>query len=348
MSNSSQINRSDLRNETSELDETLEIVENGTNNHEDESDTDDDEPMSWEQSKQPPPAARTKFEVPKFLLKKPSPVEWRPIESKSDPQKKLGIQMICPNICHFFLQDECIEGDNCYNSHKFPTDSEVMEALRASDFQHAAKLFHIIIARCGKLLRQYFHTFVNFFVEQNLKDDLIETIFICGREPDKEKQFKFFKHLICALIQTGYTYTTAMEAIYWKLLDCQSDVIDTLLNMNLVDGACVDDFLNVFASLNESHYPFYWNIIDRLMYLCTQSEAVLPRDQLDNFVRLIYNILRSKARNKYMGNKQLNYYDSYFRLYNNVRNSNHLNWSLQTKLVLLRRMFYKKLEFNFL
>lgn len=298
----------------SETDETFINGGNGMNgmehDHNGQTVEDDEEIVFSEWSE--PPIKRSKLQVPAFVQHKPARATWRPIEPPK-PSSKLGIEMICPNICFFFLRDECVEGENCYDSHTFPSESDVSQSLNACGPEKAAKLLHVIVARCPKLLELFFHTFIDFLVQNNAKDDLIEAIAICEREQDKNKQFTFFQHLTKALIRIGETYTTAMETILMNLQCARSDIVDTLLNMNLVDDIRVGDFLSVFRSLNQKRYRFNHLIIDRLMYLCSQSESVLPSDKLHEFLRLIFNILRKNRPAQKLLNK--NYYNCYMMLY---------------------------------
>ena len=301
---------------TNGTDETIEINQNG-NNSADENGLDNvnlnDEPTG------PLPIKRTKFDVPAFLQKQPIRVTWRPVDEPK-PIKHLGIESICPNICFFFLRDDCIEGEQCYYLHELPSDSDVSCALTKCGVKDAAKLLTVVIARCPKLLQQYFHVFVIYFAEQNARNELMEIIGICERETDKEKQFQYFQHLINAFIRIGESYTTAMQIIFWNLDDDkQKDVVDTLLNMNLVDGIGVSDFLEVFHSLIENHFPFDTFIINRLMFLCTQSENVLPAEQLEDFSRLIYTILRNKNRKQIHKSLDKKCFSTFIRLYHRIR-----------------------------
>lgn len=307
----------------SQMDETLEIVANGINGNElnEESDDnengnetvdDDDDEVVVLNERPDPPAKRIKLQVPEFLQKNPARDTWRPIETPK-PNTKLGIASICPKICFFFLRDECVEGDKCYDSHILPSESDVSQALNACGTEKAAKLLHVIVARCPKVLHQFFPTFIEFFAQHNMKDDLIEAIAICERQQDKNRQFTFFQHLMKAFNQIGEQYTTAMETILMNLQYARSDVIDTLLNMNLVDGVGVSDFLCVFRSLNQQRYRFNHAIIDRLMYLCTQSENALSEEKLHEFLKLIFNILRNNKPAQRLLDKHC--YDRYIELY---------------------------------
>lgn len=298
--------------------EILETTENGENEieKEDEAASENVETVSYGE-RNGLTATQTKLQVPLFLRKMPALIVVAPPEKPKQPSK-IGIETICPNICLYFLQDECVEGDNCYYLHELPPDSDVTKALAACDSTKVVKLFMVIIARCAKLLQQYFHVFVEYLAERELKDDLIAAIAICERERDINNRLVYFQHLIKAFIRSGETYTTAMHTIFVNVKCMHSDLADTLLNTNLVDGIAVSDFLSVFRSLNEQHYRFNKNVIDRLMYLCTQSENALPTDKLSEFARLIFNILRTnKPATKYL-NKD--YYYSYNRLYNRIRN----------------------------
>lgn len=296
------------------MDETIAINQNGNNSNDENLDTVNynDEPT------EPLPIKRTKFDVPAFLQTQPIHVTWRPVDDPK-PIKNLGIESVCPNICFFFLRDDCIEGENCYYLHELPPDSEVSHALAECGVKDAAKLLSVVIARCPKLLQQYFHVFVTFFAEQNAKQELIDMVEICERETDKEKQFQYFQHLINALIRSGEPYATAMEMIFWQLdYNKQKDVVDTLLNMNLVDGIGVSEFLGVFDSLNKNYFDFDAIIINRLMFLCTQSENILAAKKLGEFVRLICTILRNNKRKKNHTALDETCYTNYLQLYSRL------------------------------
>lgn len=301
---------------TDGMDESIAIIQNSNNTngeHLDDVNFDVDGPS------EPVPIKRIKLNVPAFLQKQPTRVTWRPIEEPK-PIKNLGIESICPNVCFFFLRDDCIEDENCYYSHELPPDADVIRALAECGIDDAAKLFTIVIARCPKLLQQYFHVFVTYFAEKNSKEKLIETIAICQRETDKEKQFEYFQHLIDAFIRIDEPYGTAMQIIFWNLdYNKQKDVVDTLLNMNLVDGIGVSEFLDVFDALNKKHFIFNEIIINRLMLLCTQSENALPAKQLVDFVHLIFNILRNNKRKEFIKVLDKECYNCYIRLYDRIR-----------------------------
>lgn len=319
-----QINRNmkSTRAVTNGMDENIELNQNGTDSNDEYLDdvnyaaADEDNDDRTEVL----PIKRTKLDVPKFLRKQPARVTWHPIEQQKPEKNLLGIESICPNVCFFFLRDDCIEGEKCYYSHELPSDSEVGRALAECGVKNAAKLLNVIIARCPKLLLQFFHVFVTFFADQNSKDELIEAIAICQRETDNEKQFQYFQHLIGAFIRIGEPYESAMQQILWNIdYNKQGDVADSLLNMDLVDGIGVGEFLDVLNSLNENHFYFNEIVINRLMLLCTQSENALPTGQLVEFARLIYNILRNnkpKLAQRILDRKQ---YNDYIQLYNRIR-----------------------------
>lgn len=273
-------------------------------------------------SMEPPSNKLLKLEIPEFIQPKPI-ASWKVVPV--DDQKrntKLGIETICPNVCNFFLHDDCIEGEHCYNSHELPTDDMVRQRLIDRGVENTEKLFRVIIARCPKLLQRYFHVFVDIFAEHQSKEYLIGTICICERESNKDKRFELFQQLIKAFIKCGETYKTAMETILFNVENMGQDMVNTLLNMNLVDGIGVSDFLAVFRSLNKHRYMFNKHIINRLMYLCTQSEDALPTEKLIEFSKLIFSILKN---NKHVHqNKSLDqdYYKSYMSLYNRNRNRN--------------------------
>lgn len=306
--------------ETNGMDETIEeINQNGFSPDSSDEHLDDvnidDVPSRFA----PVPIKRTKLDVPAFLQKNPISATWRPVDEPK-PIKTLGIESICPNICFYFLRDDCVEGENCYYLHELPADSDVSQALAKCGVQDAAKLLTVVFARCPKLLQRYFHVFVTFFANQNAEDELIETIGICERETDKEKQFQYFQQLIRAFIRIGTPYATVMQKIFWQLdYKKQKDVVDTLLNMNLVDGIGVSEFLSVFELLNEQYFPFNAVIINRLMFLCTQSENVLSAEQLVEFVRLIFAILRNNSKKGISRALDQKCYNNYIRLYNRTR-----------------------------
>lgn len=299
------------------MDETIaQIIQNGNDSNDEHLDGVN---YGDELTLEPVPIKRTKLDVPAFLQKQPIQACWQPVKP-AKPNKNLGIESICPNICFFFLRDDCIEGENCYYLHELPPDAEVTRALAECGVENAAKLLTVVFARCPKLLRRYFHVFVTFFANQNAADELIAAIGICQRETDKATQFQYFQHLIEAFIRIGKPYATAMETIFWHLdYHKQKDVVDTLLNMGLVDGIGVSEFLCVFESLNEQHFPFNAVIINRLMFLCTQSENALSAVQLAEFVRLIYTILRNNNQKQTAKELDTKCYTHYIRLYNRLR-----------------------------
>lgn len=264
------------------------------------------------------PIKRTKFEKPGFLRKQTPPIGiWQSLE-KQPPTEKLGIETICPNVCFYFLRDECVEDDKCYDLHELPNESSVSQALTACGTINSAKLFHVIVARCPKVLHRFFNTFITYFAEQNSKADLIAAIAICERERNKERQFTFFQQLTKALIKIVGTYTNAMENILENLHYTHSDVVDILLNINLVENISVNEFLSVFHSLNEKHYRFNQKMIERLMYLCTQSESILPMDKLEQFVRLIFLILKANQKTQIHKSLDMICYRRYLRLYDSI------------------------------
>lgn len=303
------------------VDEAIAIIQNGNNTPDEHL---DDVHFVVDEPSEPVPIKRTKLNVPKFLQRQPVRATWRPIVEPK-PVKSLGIESICPNVCFFFLRDDCVENERCYHSHELPPDADVARALAKCGIDDAAKLLTVVIARCPKLLRQYFHVFVTFFALQQSREKLIETIAICQRETDKRKQFEYFQQLIGAFIRLDVPYPMAMQTIFWHL-DChkQRDVVDTLLNMNLVDGVGVSEFLDVFDALNKQNFIFNEMIVNRLMLLCTQSEHVLPIQPLGDFARLIYEILRNNKRIRFQKILDKECYNNYIRLYNRLRNGHRI------------------------
>lgn len=284
-------------------------------NIDDDNDDDDD-------AMEPPSNKLLKLAMPEFIQPKPI-ASWK-VVTVDDPKRntKLGIETICPNVCHFFLHDDCIEGKHCYNSHELPTDDMVRQRLIECGVENTDKLFRVIIARCPKLLQRYFQVFVDIFAEHHSKEYLISTICICERECNKDKRFDLFQQLIKAFIKCGETYKTAMETILFNVENMGQDMVNTLLNMNLVDGIGVSDFLAVFRSLNNHRYVFNKHIINRLMYLCTQSEDALPTEKLIEFSKLIFSILKNNKQVHQNKSLDQTYYKSYTSLYNRYRNRN--------------------------
>lgn len=292
-----------------------------TADNDDDFDDEDDDDSAEEEE----PNKILTLQTPAFLHPKPIAC-WKPVTVENLKRiTKLGIETICPNICLFFLHDECIEGEHCYNSHELPAEDVVRQRLIDCGVDNSAKLLRIIVARCSKLLQKYFHLFVDIFVEHQKKEHLFDMISICERELDKDKRFKFFQLLAKALIECGETYKTAMEMILFNVGIADQDIVDTLLNMNLVDGISVSDFLGVFQLLNERQFTFNKHIINRLMYLCTHSEAALPTEKLIEFAVLIFGILKKNRHVQKSLNK--NDYKCYIQLYNHhvVRNGNRKN-----------------------
>lgn len=263
-----------------------------------------------------PPIKPTKLQFPSFTRKRKSTeISWKTAK-KPNHSSKLGIESVCPDICFFFLRDECVEGDDCCNSHELPTGDDVRQKLHELGAENTAKLFQVVIARCPKLLQNYFTLFVDYFVEQNLKSDLIKTIYICANQPEQKERFEYFQYLINAFIRSGDTYSTAMHRIFLNLRKITMEVANTLLNMNLVPGIDVEEFLNVFHSLSESRYQFHSNIINRMMYLCTQSEAVLSFDKISEFAQLILAMLKNNKQAQRC--LQKDWYNSFLKLYNRI------------------------------
>lgn len=267
------------------------------------------------------PIKRTKLAAPAFMKKQPVRVTWRPIEPPKPVIDQLGIESICPNICFFFLRDECIEGENCYYSHELPSDTEVRRSLANCGVEDAAKLLTVVIARCAKLLQQYFSAFVTYFAEEKAKAQLIEAIAICQRESNKERQFQYFQQLFKAFIRIDVPYSAVMQIVFWHLdsYNKQKDVVDSLLNMSIVDGIGVSDFLSVFDALDKERFPFHECTINRLMFLCTKSERLLSVELLADFCRLIFKILRKNTRRQLMNGLNKECYENYLDLYRRMR-----------------------------
>lgn len=272
---------------------------------------------------------RIKLQTPAFL--KPKPVATWQLIPGDDPErtKRLGIESICPNICLYFLDDSCNEGDYCYNSHELPSDDDIQNRLD----DRSGQLLRVIVARCPKLLYKYFPVFVDYFADNKMKNVLIESISICQREQDKEKKITFFKHLVRAFIRSGETYETAMEAIFFNLGYIDRDTIDILVNINLVDGISVGEFLSVFRSLKNHRYRFNEHIINRLMLMLresTQTENVdiLNEDILSEFTHLIFLILKSNGHVQSALDR--NDYKKFLDLYSRYRNHNR-NGNRRTK-----------------
>lgn len=314
-------NSENVSNEILHDEEVVDYDEDNYNDVEDDaSDDNNNEAVQVDDAVNESPNQILKLQTPIFI--KPKPLAcWQPAAvENSDRSTKLGIETICPDICFFFLHDECVEGEHCYNSHELPEPGIVRQRLIDCGGENAAQLFRVIVARCPKLLHPYFCVFVDIFAELQLTHHLIRTICICEREQSKDKRFELFQQLIQAFIKCGETYTSAMETILTNAETMNQDTVDTLLNMNLVTGVGVSDFLGVFQSLNRHKFTFNEPIINRLMFLCTHSENALSTDKLTDFARLIFDILKNNKRVLKTLNKI--YYNNYIQLYERYRNRN--------------------------
>lgn len=316
-------NSENLSNEILHDEEVVDYDDDYNVDDDNASDDNNNEAVDVDDAVNESPNKILKLQTPKFI--KPKPLAcWQPVAVENcNRSAKLGIETICPDICFFFLHDECVEGEHCYNSHELPEPSIVRQRLIGCGAENASKLFRIIVARCPKLLHPYFCVFVNIFAELRLTAHLIATICICERERNREKRFELFQQLIQAFIKCGETYKSAMETILYNAETMNQDTVDTLLNMNLVTGIGVSDFLGVFQSLNKHRFIFNEPIIDRLMFLCTHSEDALPTDKLTDFARLIFDILKSNKHVLRTLNKI--YYHNYIQLYERYRNRNGIS-----------------------
>lgn len=254
-----------------------------------------------------------KLETPAFLKPKPKAI-WKTENEIPKRVDKLGIESIFPNICLHFLRDDCVEGENCYDTHELPSNADICQKLDECGTENAAKLFRIIIARNSKLLHQYFQTFVDYFGEHKRKDYLIETICICERQLDEKCRLTFFQQLVRAFIRSGETYTTAMVWIFFNLGNADNNTLDILLNINLIDGINVSDFLSVFRTLNDYRYRFNVHIVNRLIFLCTESKYALDDKILLEFTQLICIILKSNHNSGVHRTLNKDYYKQYLQL----------------------------------
>lgn len=290
------------------------VVQNGeiSSDENDEIENETAPEMNRNEAAEQPPNKKLKVKMPAFLTPK-SNVDWKPLPNENPKRAtRLGVESICPEICFNFLRDECVEGDNCYDMHEFASNADVTTKLNECGPAQVAKLFHVIVARNPKLLHRYFQVFIDFFTERQMKDDVIDAVNICERETNKNKRTEFLQYLIQAIIRCGVSYKMAMTKIYFQLDKRYGDTVTTLLDTNLVDGISVDDFLSVFRTLNEHRFRYTEQIVNRLMYLCIESENALNFAKLDQFVQIIFNILKRNGHVKALLDK--NSYNSFFEL----------------------------------
>lgn len=233
----------------------------------------------------PPFAAKIKSK------RKPKPEQ---MPKKAD-EKCLGIEIIVPNICFPFLRNGCVEGENCYYPHEFPTTDAVYERIVECGPENAATLFHVIVARCPSLLERYYETFVEFFALHLRRLDLIKTIAICERDNSEDNKKKKFRYLVKAFVQSGLSYQLTIRTILTGLNDVNIANITVLLDLRIVNGTTLNDLFEVLQALViDTEFIFKPAIGNFLLTVCNRHNEL-------KLVHLVKNLFRPSNRHRMIG-----------------------------------------------
>lgn len=256
--------------------------------------------------KLPPFAAKTKAK------RKPMP--------KKVEEKRVGVESIVPNICFPFLYNNCVEMENCYYPHEFPTTDEVYERIVKCGPENAAKLFHVIVARCPPLLERYFETFVEFFGLHLRRNDLARTIAICERDNNEDNKKKMFRFLVKAFIQSGLSYQLTIRTILTGLNDVNIANITLLLDLRIANGTTLNDLFEVLQALvMDTEFIFKPALGNYLLTVCNRHNEM-------QLVHMVKNLLRPSNRHRMIGVEDhlLRQFHQNF-IQNRLRNGQRLN-----------------------
>lgn len=236
------------------------------------------------------------IKLPPFAAKiaskrKPTPKQM-PQEAKD---KRVGVESIVPNICFPFLSNGCVEMENCYYPHEFPTTDKVYERIVKCGPENAAKLFHVIVARCPSLLDRYFETFVEFFALHLRRNDLAKTVVICERDNNEENKAKKFRFLVKAFVQSGLSYQLTIRTILTALNDVNIANITLLLDLRIVNGTTLSDLFEVLQALvMDTEFIFKPVLGNYLLTTCNRHNDM-------KLVLLVKNLLRPSNRHRMIG-----------------------------------------------
>lgn len=218
----------------------------------------------------------------------------KPMPKKAE-EKRIGVESIVPNICFPFLYNSCVEMENCYYPHEFSTTDEVYERIVKCGPENAAKLFHVIVARCPSLLDRYFETFVEFFALHLRRNDLAKTIAICERDNNEDNKKKKFRFLIKAFIQSGLSYQLTIRTILTGLNDVNIANITLLLDLRIVNGTTLNDLFEVLQALvMDTEFIFKPALGNFLLTVCNRHNEM-------KLVHLVKNLLRPSNRHRIIG-----------------------------------------------
>lgn len=214
---------------------------------------------------------------------------------KKTEEKRVGVECIVPNICFPFLYNGCVEMDNCYYSHEFPTTDMVYERIVECGPENAAKLFHVIVARCPSLLELYYKTFVEFFALHLCRIDLAKTIAICERDTNEDNKKEKFRFLIKSLIQSGLSYQLTIRTILTGLIDVNIANITLLLDLRIVNGTTFNDLFEVLQALViDTEFIFKPALGNFLLTVCIRHNEM-------KLVHLVKNLFRPYNRHRMIG-----------------------------------------------
>lgn len=234
------------------------------------------------------------IKLPPFAAKAKSKRKPLP-EPKKAEEKRVGVESIVPNICFPFLYGGCVEMENCYYPHEFPTTDDVYERIVKCGPENAAKLFHVIVARCPSLMDRYFETFVEFFALHLRRDDLAKTIAICERDTSEDNKKEKFRFLIKAFVQSGLSYQLTIRTILTGLNDVTIANITLLLDLRIVNGTTLNDLFEVLEALViDTEFIFKPALGNFLLTVCNRHNEM-------NLARLVMNLFRSNNRHRMVG-----------------------------------------------
>lgn len=218
-------------------------------------------------------------------------------------KERLGVETIFPNVCFHFLNDNCVEGSFCPDSHTYPPPEEVHAKLNAIGWENAAKLFRVIISRCYRLRLKYFVVFTRFFARKRQRGPLLDMLAIV--EDPRNKVLHFLPTLMkafaitestkgqaIALIMKHHRRTTpkTLSIIFDADIISVSDILNGLELMNndpefSFDVATVNHLLTMSGQIGTIAFVSKMvKIFDRLKSRCPSAMTGIDQDKFKRFI----------------------------------------------------------------
>lgn len=264
---------------------------------------------------EPPPDnqshPRRTYETPHFVAHKAlQPVAGKP--SKAKPTERLGIETIFPNACFHYLNDECVEGDNCFYSHMYPEQQQVSAKLYTIGWQNAAKLFRVILARCHVLLEQYFVVFARFFARQGQRGPLLDMLYVC--EDPQNNIVHYMVKLVKAFRITGLDHSQTIVIILKNQRIKTSQSLSILFDLN-VPGNNVNELCKALNMLNKDD-TYLFDVLT-INYLLVMSCMVGKIAFMKTIIAIVKKLNKKRAWSV-INSLDANAYQRFLSIYNGM------------------------------